>query len=158
MNLTIISKRPEKCSGPPAPAPFVPLEVWDAASLGVPLGAPNDIFLAPDGDFYVVDTENSALLVISAQGELKRRVDAFMLDGERQTFQKPEGVYVTDAGEVYVADTENNRVVVLDSRMEGIRAIAPAASDLLGEGYIFYPRKGVGGRRRTAFCGGQGSV
>lgn len=141
----------------PCPAPFVPLEVWDAASLGVPLGAPNDIFLAPDGDFYVVDTENSALLVISAQGELKRRVDTFMLDGEKQTFQKPEGVYVTDAGEVYVADTENNRVVVLDSRMEGIRAIAPAASDILGEGYIFYPRKVAvdGGGRLFVVARGQ---
>ena len=125
----------------PCPAPFVPSRVLDAASLGVPLGMPNDLFVTEQGDFYIVDTANSAILVLAADYTVKKVITTFMLDGETSSFNKPEGVFVKKDGTVYVADTENNRVVVLDSNDQGVRTIVPEKSDVLGASYIFYPRK-----------------
>lgn len=125
----------------PCPAPFTPVEIWDSASMQTSLGTPNDFFVAPNGDFYITDTENSAILIVGEDGKVKKKITDFMLDGQKDSFQKPEGVFVTEQGDIYVADTENNRVVVLNEAGQGLKAIIPDRSDVLGKNYLFYPRK-----------------
>ena len=123
------------------PAPFVPVASWDASTMRTSLDSPNDLFITASGEIFVTDTQGNAILVLSSDGQLKRQISSFTLNGKVETFNKPEGTFVTEQGDIYVADTENNRVVLLDQQGQGKQVFTVAANDLLGKNYIFYPRK-----------------
>jgi len=75
---------------------------------------PRDIAAAPDGSLYVVDTDNSRIQHLSAQGEVLQVwgafADATQGDAPGGTFNQPWGIAVALDGSVYVADTWNHRI------------------------------------------------
>lgn len=75
--------------------------------------SPRGIAVAPDGSLYVVDTGNSRIQHLSAQGEVLQ-VWGTRYDGEGSAppgqFKEPWDVAVGPDGSVYVADTWNHRV------------------------------------------------
>ncbi len=108
------------------------------------LSSPNDIFLADDGLFYIVDTGNSR--IIAADSELENAVlvyDEFtMPDGEITKLKKPMGIYVSPYdGLIYIADNENSRVLVSDKEGNIVREIGKPTSDIYDQNKTFFPQR-----------------
>jgi uncharacterized protein (TIGR03663 family) len=92
---------------------------------------PRGVAVGPEGNIYVVDSDNHRVQVFDADGAFLREWgsqcnlaveqsctdldgDGPMSYGDGQ-FQEPWGIAVDDDGRVYVADTWNHRVQVFDS-------------------------------------------
>jgi uncharacterized protein (TIGR03663 family) len=95
------------------------------------LNHPRGIAVGPDGNVYVVDSDNNRVQVFDGNGTLLRQWgsqcnlageqicadldgDGPMTNGDGQ-FQEPWGIAVAEDGRVYVADTWNHRVQVFAS-------------------------------------------
>lgn len=108
---------------------------WNGESLGA-FVEPQDMFVAPNGDIYLADTNNHRIVVLD--NDLKtvlNVITGFDNAGLPDQFNKPTGVAVTEEGKVYIADSMNRRIVVLDAegKLERIVEIpAAAASQAIG--------------------------
>ena len=67
--------------------------------------APKEMAVAPNGDIFVVDTENHAIRMIDAATWIVRTIASGLA--------RPHGAVVAADGAVYVGDSENHRVCVL---------------------------------------------
>ena len=77
---------------------------------------PNDMFISSDKKFYIVDTDNSRIVILDENFKFIREIkEVTELDGTKTKFNKPEGIFVTKEGELYIADTLNERVVAIDN-------------------------------------------
>ena len=74
--------------------------------------APTEMAVAPNGDIFVVDTENHAIRLIEAATWIVRTIVG---NGTADTARlaRPHGAVVGPDGKVYVGDSENHRVRVL---------------------------------------------
>lgn len=103
------------------PAAYVPQSTvlgtdltWNGATLGSFL-EPQDIFVAPDGNVYVADTNNNRIVVLDNNLDaVVNVITGFDNAGLSDQFNKPTGVCVTENGWLYIADSANKRIVVLD--------------------------------------------
>lgn len=86
---------------------------------------PRDIAAAPDGTIYVVDTDNSRIQHLTAQGEVLQTwgtfADITKGDAPGGTFNQPWGIALGPDGSVYVADTWNHRIQKFTSQGEFVK-------------------------------------
>lgn len=100
----------------PSQAGYAPERAVSGYDLGVgAMDAPEDIFMADDGLFYIVDSGNNR--IIAADSELTSAVRTYSgfsyEDGTVTPLNQPKGIYVcAEKDRMYVADTENSRVLV----------------------------------------------
>jgi uncharacterized protein (TIGR03663 family) len=128
---------PEALELPPDPyaeayVDLMATTVWGA--VGTETGQvnhPRGVAVGPDGNVYVLDSDNHRVQVFDAGGVFLREwgsqcnlstdVGCADLDGDGPMgysdgqFQEPWGIAVADDGRVYVADTWNHRIEVFDS-------------------------------------------
>ena len=131
------------------PAAYAPVATVDGAGLsydGAPIGAfasPQDICRAPGGAFYLADTGNNRIVVLTEDMmAVTNVIDGFAAaDGAWQTFNAPTGVAVTPNGEVYIADSQNRRIVALHPDGTLYKIVENPQSEALEEGYVFTPLK-----------------
>jgi DNA-binding beta-propeller fold protein YncE len=72
--------------------------------VGTNLSRPHQSALAPDGTFWVADTNNDRVLHLSSTGDVLAEItNGGTIDG-------PRGIALSSAGNVYVSNTANNRV------------------------------------------------
>jgi DNA-binding beta-propeller fold protein YncE len=74
--------------------------------------APKEMAVAPNGDIFVVDTENHAIRMIDARTWIVRTIAG---DGSAgpDRLARPHGVAVAADGSVLVGDSENHRIRIL---------------------------------------------
>jgi YYY domain-containing protein len=104
--------------------------------------SPHDIAVAPDGSFYVADTQNHRIQKFDSQG---RFVLAWGAQGTGPgQFNQPTGLALDAEGNVYVADTWNHRIQKFKGNGDFITMIAGpmmfwAPKDLVidDEGYLY---------------------
>jgi DNA-binding beta-propeller fold protein YncE len=76
---------------------------------------PADVFVAPNGDFYVADGyRNSRVVQFSKEGKFIRIIGGTK-GSEPGQFNLPHSVVLDSKGRLIVADAENNRIQVFDS-------------------------------------------
>lgn len=125
-----------------SPIAYLPKRWITGQQLGIgPLAAPSDMFAAPDGNLYVLDSGNGRIVVLSSEWEEIRQIRGFRQNGKEDSFNHPEGIFVTEAGHIYVADTENRRVIELDPEGEFVREIGAPESEVISDGFEYFPRK-----------------
>jgi uncharacterized protein (TIGR03663 family) len=121
---------PEAIELPPDPyaEAYVELgaeQVW--GTVGTELAQfnhPRGVAVGPEGNVYVVDSDNSRVQVFAADGSFLREwgsncnlaaaTGCTDPEGNGQ-FQEPWGIAVADNGRVYVADTWNHRIQMFDA-------------------------------------------
>jgi uncharacterized protein (TIGR03663 family) len=108
------------------------VRVWGEVGIGPgQFNHPRGVAVGPDGNTYVVDSDNHRVQVFDAEGALLRQWGSQCnlsteqgcadLDGDGPMgygdgqFQEPWGIAVAGDGRVYVADTWNHRIQAFDS-------------------------------------------
>ncbi len=76
-----------------------------------PLGKPADVAVDPDGDIWVVDSDNHMLVEFDSSGRFKRTIGS-QGAGQLQ-FNTPLAVTFADDGTLIVADSYNSRIQVI---------------------------------------------
>jgi len=141
----------------PSPAAYLPSRVIDGNRLGVgTFREPEDLFVAEDGQVYILDSGNNRIVQLNGQWEAERVISSFLNGSEQDTFNKPQGIYVTKEGNIYVADTENQRIVELNADGTLARIIGAPESDVFREQFRFFPRKIALDKAGRIYAAGRG--
>ena len=74
-----------------------------------------------NNDIYIADTGNNRILHLDSEWNLRRIIDGFINQGEKDTFSRPNSLVITADQYMYVADTGNARVVQLDQNGDLVR-------------------------------------
>jgi len=129
----------------PTPEPYMPVKTVYGNDLGIGnFRNAQDLFVAPDGTLYIVDTGNNRIVATDADFNVLAVHDRFEFAGETHTFKNPKGVFVTDDGQMFVADTLNLRVVHFDSQGNCVGIISDPEKDnteLFPDYFRFRPNK-----------------
>ncbi len=127
----------------PTPPAYEPVDQIYGEDMGCgPLSNPDDIFAAPDGDFYIADTGNHRIIELGPDFKVKKVIDKFInSNGEEDTFNEPKGVFVEEDGDIYIADTKNTRIVILNKQGELIRVIDKPVHEIIPTTYEYLPQK-----------------
>jgi sugar lactone lactonase YvrE len=81
----------------------------------ITLSSPSGIVVDTAGDVYIVDTGNSRIVAVNAQGV----ASVVTITGLSPALSSPSGVAIDGSGDLYVADTGNNRVVEITAAGAG---------------------------------------
>lgn len=125
---------------------YTPLGLID-----LPVSAPEDMFLAPDGALYVADTGNGRIIRLDENFQVAAEYGQGML-------QSPTGVFVDEEGTLYVADAGRNMVVILGADGSLINEFGRPSEPLFGASRTFLPRKIAVDRRHNLYVVSEGSV
>lgn len=116
--------------------------VYFGADIGVDaLNKPSDLFVAGDGNVYVLDAGNSRIVVLHPDMTLDRVVTPTREDGSPLVFQEAEGLFVASDGRIMVADKKGMMVYICDAQGRLIRSIGTPTSNVVQEGFEFLPTK-----------------
>ena len=131
------------------------LNVWgDVGTASGQFNHPRGVAVGPEGNSYVVDSDNHRVQVFDADGTFLREWgsqcnlssaqgcadldgDGPMEYGDGQ-FQEPWGIAVDDEGLVYVADTWNHRVQVFESDGTFLRKWGEYGLTTSGDTWLLY--------------------
>ncbi|MBI4719121.1 MAG: 6-bladed beta-propeller, partial [Planctomycetes bacterium] len=98
------------------------------------MASPRDVVVAPDGEIFVLDSDNHRVQVFDAGWNFRR---AFGAQGSGAgQLQGPGGIAVDPQGNIVVADTGNNRVLVFDP-------LGTVVKDIGSGGGVFSAPEGV---------------
>ncbi len=125
---------------------YTPLDEID-----LPLSAPEDMVLAPDGYLYIADTGN---------GRIVKLADDFQIVAElgKGSLQSPSGLFVDEAGTLYIADAGKNTIVILDKAGGLLKEFGRPSEPLFGRNREFLPRKIAVDARQNLYIVSEGSV
>ncbi|MBE6788405.1 MAG: hypothetical protein E7539_01945 [Ruminococcaceae bacterium] len=96
---------------------------------------PQDLFLAPSGDYYVADTGNSRIVRLNSNFEFVAEYNGGYV------LNSPEGIYVTNEGDMYIADSAGGKIIHLDPNGEWVEDFVMPESELLYDVTYFSPSK-----------------
>jgi tetratricopeptide (TPR) repeat protein len=120
------------------------------AEIDLPISGAEDMFITPDGYFYIADTGNGQILKLK-DFEIVAVYGKGILGG-------PTGLYVDDQGIIYVADAQKNTIVILDSDGKLIKEFGRPVEPLFGKNREFLPRKIAVDARKNIYIISEGSV
>ena len=120
------------------------------AEVDVPANAPEDMFIAPDGTFYIADTGGGRILKM-------RDFTVAATIGEGQ-LEGPTGVYVDNKGTLYVADGKKNEIFIFAPDGTLRTHFGRPSEPLYGKDREFLPRKLAVDARQNIYVVSEGSV
>ncbi|KYG34344.1 NHL repeat-containing protein [Alkalihalobacillus trypoxylicola] len=125
----------------PSAVPYLPNLIIDGREEEYgPFTSPEDVFVAGN-EIFIVDSGNDRLIKLNDQFQFVNEINQFLNGLNEDGFNNPSGVYVTDDKEIYVADTGNQRIVHLTKEGKLIRIIEAPESDVIRDGFAYYPLK-----------------
>lgn len=105
---------------------------------------PQDLFVAPNGEIYVADTENNRVVILDKNLKFKREMVEFTQDGEKTHLSSPSGLFVSEEGEVYIVDQDNKRTLRCDQKGNVLSVYARPDSQMIAfTGIDYIPEKVV---------------
>ena len=116
----------------------------DADGMDIVLNQPGDILFDEFHNYIIIaDTSNNRIVITDENFQCVKIISEFGSNGNRETFNSPNGVFVTGDGRLYVADTKNSRIVVFDKDFKFSRILPPISAEVLPEGFSYSPKSVV---------------
>ncbi|HWQ05204.1 MAG TPA: YIP1 family protein [Longilinea sp.] len=121
-----------------------------SAEINLPISGAEDMFVTPDGYFYIADTGNGQIVKLK-DFKVVATYGAGILKG-------PSGIFVDDKGIMYIADAQKNTVVILDKDGNLVKEFGRPVEPLFGKNKEFLPRKIAVDARKNLYIISEGSV
>lgn len=99
---------------------------------------PNDLFIDQNDNLYILDSDNSRIVVTDKYGAVLRIIEGTYGAGNKP-MNKPEGLYVDEIGDIFVADTENGRILHLTADGTFVEEFFQPTEETYDETYSFKP-------------------
>lgn len=116
----------------------------DGEKLGIgKFNAPSDIATDKIGNIYILDSGNSRIVVLTADGEYKTVISGLLFGGEELDFTGAKGISLDRNGGLLISDSNNARVIRLNNSYEVISLITLPDSSVIPEDFSFQPIKAV---------------
>ncbi len=125
---------------------YTPLDEID-----LPLAAPEELFLAPDGFLYVADTGNGRIVKLDRDFQIAAEFGQGLL-------QAPTGLFIDQDGVFYIADAGKNTIVILNPDGSLRAEFGRPSEPLFGKRREFLPRKLILDARKNLYIVSEGSV
>lgn len=120
---------------------YEPLMCIQTEKFGIgAMDTPRDLYVH-DGEIYILDSNNSRIVVLNSDYSLNHVVDHFTDNGETLLFTDAQGIMVAENGDLYIADTENKRVLHTDKNGVLKRTYTRPVSEVFPEDLDFKPIK-----------------
>ena len=124
---------------------YSPIEEVD-----LPVTAPEDMFITPDGSIFVADTGHGRIVKLVNYQEAASYGDGVL--------ESPSGLYIDDQGTLYVADAKKNSIFIFDKDGKQLKEFGRPKEPLFGKNRQFLPRKIAVDARRNLYVISEGSV
>ena len=115
----------------------------------LPLKTPTDLATDENDNVYVVDRDNSRLVVLDPYYKVKFIIDTFKNDnGNVDQLKAPEGVFITESkivngrevgGRIFLCDTGNSRILTFDTNGNFLSEIGKPKSELIDATSVYSP-------------------
>lgn len=125
---------------------YIPLDEID-----LPLAAPEELFLAPDGFLYIADTGNGRIVKLDKDFQIAAEFGQGLL-------QAPTGLFIDEDGVFYIADAGKNTIVLLNPDGSLRAEFGRPSEPLFGKRREFLPRKLIVDARKNLYIVSEGSV
>jgi len=102
---------------------------------------PTDIDCDKQGNLYILDGDNSRILVVDSNGTLIKTITAPTYNNETLSFSGAKGIYLKDDGSIYVADTNGQRVLVFNSDGALMQIIGLPEASVIPKDFNYAPIK-----------------
>lgn len=99
---------------------------------------PNDLFIDQNDNLYILDSDNSRIVVTDKYGTVLRVIEG-TYGAENKPLNKAEGLFVDEIGDIFVADTENGRIVHLTADGTFVEEFFQPTEETYDETYPFKP-------------------
>ena len=104
---------------------------------------PNDLFIDQNDNLYILDSDNSRIVVTDKNGTILRIIEGSYgvgADGSGpQPLNQPQGLYVDEIGDIFIADTENGRILHLTGEGAFVEEFFQPTEETYDETYPFKP-------------------
>jgi len=125
---------------------YIPLDEID-----LPLAAPEELFLAPDGFLYIADTGNGRIVKLDKDFQIAAEFGQGLL-------KAPTGLFIDEDGVFYIADAGKNTIVILNPDGSLRAEFGRPSEPLFGRRREFLPRKLIVDARKNLYIDSEGSV
>ena len=115
----------------------------------IPMKTPSDLATDENDNVYVVDRDNSRLIVLDPYYKVKFIIDSFKNNyGNIDKLSAPEGVFVTKAkvvngkevgGRIFICDTGNSRILTFDTNGNFISEIGKPKGETYDSTKVYSP-------------------
>ncbi len=105
------------------------------------LAAPSDIDCDQNGNLYILDSDNSRILVVNKNLKLVKEIKDIKYKDETITFSGAKGIYLKKDGKIFVADTNGQRVIVLNPDGKLNQIIGLPEAKVIPEDFNYAPIK-----------------
>ncbi len=105
------------------------------------LSMPTDIDCDKDGNLYILDGDNSRVVVVDSQMNLLRVINSPVQNGEEINFSGANGIYLKEDNTIYVADTNGQRIIVFNSDGTLKQIIGLPKASVIPEDFNYAPIK-----------------
>lgn len=102
---------------------------------------PTDIDCDKDGNLYILDGDNSRIVIVDKDMKLSQVIEAPVKDGEELNFAGASGIYLKEDGSIYVADTNGKRVIVFNPDGTLKQLIGLPKSNVIPKDFNYAPIK-----------------
>lgn len=114
----------------------------DGHSLGTEgLEMPTDIDCDKNGNLYILDGDNSRIVVVDSNMTLSKIIGAPEYNNETINFSGAKGIYIKDDGSIYVADTNGQRILIFNSDGSLKQIIGLPDESVIPEDFNYAPIK-----------------
>ncbi len=124
----------------PMPTAFEVEHTLGTLDNGISFSGALDLFVANNGDIYILDSGNSRVIRLNSDYSVKNIYQGTYGD-ENLPLKDPEGIYVGIREDLYIADTGNGRIVHLDKEGKYLESFTQPTDPSYDTSYAFKPSK-----------------